>query len=450
MLRVAVGIAPQYMTGSGSASVVFPSGFNWDGTSHPVAITQAGQSFSTGLNPRDLVDPAIWTGPAFHVDSATGDDGNSGLGSADGDFSAAKRTIYGAFVAGNATGAPYRVLVAAGEYEESSFTRNGNDEPSQPVAVIGWGGRARYRTGPFSTNWSAASGTYSTNVSSVRRAFRTDVLTPEGQYTELTQVGDVAACAATPDSWVLVGSVTHVNIGGAPGSTDIALMRSFHGGRFLSHSDDFYIENFDLEGGITGTLHLDASASRNVVGVNSTFRYSAPSNPNSPLDAVRVRRTNGLVAFFGCDASQGAKDGWSFHEDGTAGMHVLLQSCTGFRNGSGTASSCNAFTTHDGIRAIVLNGDFGLSRNGTEVHCIQSTHTWLLGTKSVARDIDDTSIAFKCSNPSFMWLQNSTADAAGSLTNYALEANAGTVFTRNFNIVSGGVEVSLGGSVTPF
>ncbi|KKL85905.1 hypothetical protein LCGC14_1950080 [marine sediment metagenome] len=62
----------------------------------------------------------------------------------DGDFANVKRTIHAAFVAGNATGAAYRVLVMAGEYAEGAFTRNGNDEPNQLVAVIGWGGALRY------------------------------------------------------------------------------------------------------------------------------------------------------------------------------------------------------------------------------------------------------------------------------------------------------------------
>ncbi|WP_108838553.1 hypothetical protein [Tateyamaria sp. Alg231-49] len=127
--------------------------------------------------------------------------------------------------------------------------------------------------------------------------------------------------------WVLDESTVHVNIAGAPGVEDIALMRSFHGARFLTHDQDFYIEGFDIEGGITGALHFDDVAARNIVGVDCTFRYSTPSSPAAPLDAVRVRRKDGLIAFFACDASYGAKDGWSFNDDGTPGMHVLLQDC---------------------------------------------------------------------------------------------------------------------------
>ena len=290
----------------------------------------------------------------------------------------------------------------------------------------------------------------SASVSSVRRAFRTDQLTPEGHYTELTQVPDLATCASTANSWVQSGSTVNVNVGTVPGPEDIALVRSFHGARFLTHSSDLYLENIHTEGGITGALHCDAIAARNIVGVSSSFRYSAPSSPTAPLDAARVRRTDGLVAFFNCDASHGAKDGWSFHEDGTPGMHVLLQDCTGFRNGISGATSCNAFTTHDSIRALILNGDYGYSRNGTEVHCVQSTQTWIAGADVIARDIDGSSTAFKCSNTSVMWLQDCRADATGARQNYALEANAGTVFTRNFSILSGSVEVSLGGSVSGF
>ncbi len=447
MIGLSTGLQPQF---NARQTVDLPVGFDWDQGRFDISITKSGKTYSSSFQPRDLVDQAIWTGAAIHVDSAAGDDANSGLGSVDGDFSSAKRTIHAAFVAGNATGAPYRVLVTPGTYEESAFTRNGNDEPDQAVAVIGWQGAVRYRTGPFLPNWTDAAGTYSSSVSSVRRAFRTDVLTDKGHYTELSNVADVATCAATPDSWTQDGGTIHVNIGSAPGAGDIALMRSFHGARFLSHDRDFYLENIHTEGGITGALHFDAVATRNIVGVNCSFRYSAPSNPSSPLDAVRVRRTNGLVAFFGCDASHGAKDGWSFHEDGTVGMHVLLQDCTGWRNGIDGATSCNAFTTHDAVRAIVLNGSFGLSRNGTEVHCIQTTETWVAGARAVARDIDGSSVAFKCSNPSYMWLQDCVADADGATDNYAVEANAGTVFTRDVGIVAGSVETSLGGSVTPF
>lgn len=447
MLGLGIGLKPALPA---ERPVDLPAGFGWDSGRFPVQIIRGGAGFRSETDPRALVDPGIWSGAAIHVDGATGDDGNTGLGAQDGDFSTAKRTIWAAFVAGNASAAPYRVIVKPGQYEESAFTRNGNDEPSQPVAIIGWGGMVQYRTGPWQVNWSDQGGTYSAPVSAVRRVFRTDQTTAQGHYTELTQVADIATCAATDQSWCDDAGTVHVNIGATPGAGDIALIRSFHGARFMTHTDDLYLENIHCEGGITGALHCDAVATRNVVGVNCAFRYSAPGNPAAPLDAARVRRTDGLVAFFDCDASFGAKDGWSFHEDGTPGMHVLLENCTGFGNGVDPATSCNGLTTHDAIRLITLGGEYGWSRNGTEVHCIQTTQSFLAGTRAVARDIDGSSTAFKCSNQSLMWLLESVADADGGATNLAIEANGGTVYTRGFQAVSGSISASNGGSVQGF
>ncbi len=446
---IGVGVAPT-LSSVAEQDAPLPPTFDWNLALHDIAVRKGSGGFRAVVTPRALVDPAIWTGPAFHVDGTAGADGNSGLGSEDGDFTNAKRTLHSAFVAGNATGAPYRVLVKPGQYSESAFTRNGNDEPSQPVAIIGWQGVVHYRTGPFSVNWTNQGATASAGVTSMNRVFRTDILTEHGHYTELARVDDTAACAATANSWCTVGSTIHVNIGKTPASSDIAIIRNFHGARFLSHNRDLYLENLQCEGGITGTLHCDPVAQRNIVGVNCSFRYASPSNAGAPLDAVRIRRTNGLCAFFACDASAGGKDGWNFHEDGTAGMHVLLQDCTGLANGWGSAESCNGFTTHNAVRAIVLGGHFGFSRNGTEVHCIQQTETWLAGTRVTARDIDGTSTAFKCSNTARMWLQETIADADGSDINLAIEANGGTVFTRGHVTLSGGVESSGGGSVSPF
>ena len=240
------------------------------------------------------------------------------------------------------------------------FTKNGQVEPSQPVAILGWGGAVRYRTGPNETAWSDAGGTYSSGISSLNRLYRTDVLTANGLYTELVLAADLATCQANLNTWYKLGSTVHVNIGRAPGSRDIAAIRNFNGARFLVHVDDLYLEDIHCEGGITGALHCDPQADRNVVGVNCTFRYSSPSNVNSPSDAVKVRRTNGLVAFFDCDASGGAKDGWSFHDDGHGEMHVLMSNCTGFENGAFSATSCNGFTAHDSIISAVVVGPMGI------------------------------------------------------------------------------------------
>lgn len=160
-----------------------------------------------------------------------------------GDFTVAKRTVYGAFSTGNATGGAYRIIVKAGQYEESAFTRNGKIEPIEPVMIIGWGGVVHCRTGPVSVNWSNAGAICSAPVSSVKGLFRTDVLTAEGCYDKLPKAAGLAVCqAATVGSWFPDGGTVHVNIGHSPSSDGIALIRSFHGARLISHSADLYLE----------------------------------------------------------------------------------------------------------------------------------------------------------------------------------------------------------------
>lgn len=428
-----------------------PAGLGWTGPA--LALVPQGGGWRPTLGPRNLVDPAIWTGTAIHVDAVAGNDTNNGLGVPDGTFTQAKKTIHAAFAAGNATGAPYRVIVKSGQFSGSAFTNNGAVEPNRACAIIGWDGPVRYRAGNWTQAWVLDQGTtYTATVTSVLRVFRTDLLTAEGPYTELTLAPDLATCRATVGTWFkAAGDVLHVNIGKVPTTTDIVPIRAFHGARFLTHAADLYLENIHCEGGITGALHCDAVSTRAIVGVNCSFRYSAPSTSSVvPLDAVQIRRVNGLVAFFDSDASCGAKDGWNFHEDGNPSMRVLLVNCRSFRNGALGATSVNAFTTHDAVVSVVIGGSFGLSRNGAEVHHIEQTKCWMLGTVATARDIDGSSTAYKCSNTAMLWLENAVADAAGATENWAIEANGGQVRTRGLVTVSGGTLVTEGGSVMPF
>ncbi len=427
-----------------------PQAMNWSGPALNLVFRNG--CWRPNIDPRELVAPGIWTGAAIHVDGVAGLDTNTGLGAQDGDFAAAKKTIFAAFTAGNATGAPYRVIIKPGTFENSAFTNNGAVEPNQHVAIIGWNGRAEYRAGPRSVVWTLDVGTtYSTPITSLMRVFRADVHTGENLYTELALAIDLATCRATPGSYFKDAATCWLNIGKLPAATDIVLIRSFHGARFMTSTRDIYLENIHCEGGISGALHCDAQADRNIVGVSSSFRYSAPSSSGAELDAVQIRRTNGLVAFFDCDASCGAKDGWNFHDDAWPVMRVLLVNCTGYRNGWRSATSCNDLTTHDGVELVVLGGTFGFSNNGATVHCIENTRTWIVGAKALANDPDGTSIAFKCSNLGKMWLDTTVAEATGGTTsNISIEANGGQVFKRNHHARAGSEVISDGGSIVNY
>lgn len=70
MLGVAVGMQPQY---SARRLVPFPEGFAKDQGRFGFDIAQLGEQFKADLDPRGLIDPAVWSGPAFHVD-VSGDD----------------------------------------------------------------------------------------------------------------------------------------------------------------------------------------------------------------------------------------------------------------------------------------------------------------------------------------------------------------------------------------
>lgn len=407
-----------------------PAALGWPQAYHPHA-ERDGCRFRSALAPQSMVDAAIWNGPAYHVDPVSGSDSNSGLAKRNGDFTNAKRSIHAAFTAGNATGAPYRVLLKPGFYSEGSFSSNGSVEPNQPVAIIGYEGEAVYRTGPGSVTWTAGNGDdFSAPVTGVQRAFDTGD-SVNGKPVPLTEAADLAECETTPGTFYQDASAVHVNIGATPDPDRIALIRAFHGARFLNHAGDLYLENLRLQGGISGALHCDPIAARNIVGVNCVFEMSAPSESSPDPDAVTIRRTSGLVAFFDSRADLGAKDGWNFHADGVTGMHVLLSGCHGAANGAPGPTSCNALTLHDDVKGVAIGGDFGWSSNGTEVHIIQDARLWALGAHATARDIDGTSTAFKCSNTAAMWLEETTADAQGSASNYGIDANGGAVFKRN-------------------
>lgn len=184
------------------------------------------------------------------------------------------------------------MIVKPGQFSNSALTSSGAVEPNQPCAIIGWNGRVDYRAGAWTQSWAFLSGTtYVATITSVTRVFRTDGLTPEGLYTELVLAPDLVTCSSAPSTWFKDGADgIHVNIGKLPEPTDIAVIRGFHGARLLTHVHDLYLENIHCQGGISGALHCEAIATRKIVGVNCSFRYSSPSTSAPvPLDAARCR-----------------------------------------------------------------------------------------------------------------------------------------------------------------
>ena len=95
----------------------------------------------------------------------------------------------------------------------------------------------------------------------------------------------------------------------------------------------------------------------------------------------------------------------------------------------------------------MIGGRGGLSKNGSELHCIEDTRTWCLGTELIAADVDGTSTAFKVSNNGRLWLQETIGDATGAAANFAVEANDGGTVYRRGHLSRAGSELASNGGV---
>ncbi|MBR9840695.1 MAG: hypothetical protein GYB50_22810 [Rhodobacteraceae bacterium] len=424
-----------------------PAGLGWTATDTLYAAL-VGSTWLCSVNPRALVSQEIWSGAVVYVDPEDGDDGNDGLGDHWGDYSRAKRNLHAAITAGNATGSGFLIKVKGGESPgENWATNNGAVEPTQHMGII-CDAPMSYRVGNWTNTWTLDSGTcYYTTATSIGRVLRTDKRDARGHYIDLEHTqnhgeSDAAALAAVQSTegtfWRdLAGGRVYVNIGREPGNRHIALLRNVRGLEFdTSTPKDIYIEGMHTEGGIDGAFAVTGAGARNIVCVNSSFLYQG--HRTQIRNAVSVTQTEGLVAMFGVDGSKGQKDGFGYHSDAGAGLAVLHINCVSADNGRLDEASINGFTTHDTVKSIDIGGRYGWGINGTEVHCIEQTVSWFLGTRATARDPDGTCGAFKCSEDAVMYLEETFADAAGGGTNnFAIEANGGTVLRRNHTNIAG-------------
>ncbi len=114
-----IGLGAVMTPAAAVCPVEVTAGLCWDHDANPVTVRRRDGGYGIAAKTRDLFVPAIWSGPAFHVEVATVDDANSGIGAADGDLSDAFCTIHAAFTAGKATGGACRVLVKPGLTERA-------------------------------------------------------------------------------------------------------------------------------------------------------------------------------------------------------------------------------------------------------------------------------------------------------------------------------------------
>jgi len=436
-----------------------PAEIGWPST-FPLGIEKFSNGYKTTVNPRSLVNAAIWTGPVYHVDVLNGNNSNSGLGSFEGDFSLAVRDINAAITLGNATSAPYRVLIRGGTNRVYRDTHSINGrasgwptpptgalvEPTQHCALIGHGGRVDHRASKSVASFpTTKDGTYTncyvvSSCEATRRVMDFLDLTALGVPEELTRLtSEIATCDTTPNSFFQSGSTLYLHRadGVAPTYANTGIYCNTYTAAFLSCTTDLYFEGIDFSGGNSGALYIDPASTRNVVAVDCTFKYAGTLE--SALDGLRIRRVTGRVFIKDCEAIANVKDGFNFHADGSSGMFVVTDGCAGYDNGKFTSTSNNDLTYHDNVVGIDVGGVYGPTKTGANIHIIETSKLWCLGTRGTRTVLGGSGNAvFKASNTAELYLQETfaTCEAANQIALHA-QGTAALIATLNHTTTLG-------------
>lgn len=430
-----------------------PTAFAWDFTTYPMYINSSTQGASAvSLAPESMIDPLCFAGVLYYV-SPTGSDAANGTTPL-----TPVASIWKAIQLGNATSAPYRIKVAAGTYyRANSFTNNSTVFPTQSLMIEATGGRVV--TGAFdSLSW-AVDGTFTNTYSTTRggtvRVFNTTTLDESGDYTELTMVADAATCNTTPGSWVLVGSTLYVRRSDGAAVTNINT-RAYLSVACVIHPigcPAMYVKGVDCEGStdVLGVVGINGDATnltpRKSAWVNCSMKYSgSAASMNNGVAAVGFY---GLIAFFGCNASNNAADGFNAHNSLGSRTHLLTVNCTGFNNGKFTSQSNNGLTVHETVAAIDVGGEYARNHGGN-IRNINTSQMWCVGSK-IHDDLGDVALGgsitptqIRVDNSAKIWLDGCSVYGAGtSLAAY----DTGSILYRNTTLNGGSQNQQAGATI---
>lgn len=390
--------------------------------------------------------PFLAPGAAEYWVRPTGNNANSGLSP-----SAAKRSIHAAVTAGNATGAPYRVNVEAGDYNRTNGITSSSTtvRPTQDVAIIGYGGTPVLGSWDDLT-WSndgSGTNTYSASVNNAARVLDRLHTNAAGSLVDLSLVADPATVRTTLGGYVVSGNVIYVRRAdlAAVTNTNTRVLRNSEICELNSVSKNVYLENLELVGGAGGCVKATATLSRNVVAVDCVMGYSG--SPATPADAFRIDQMTGLAMALRCTFRAASKDGANGHQTVAGQTWMLLVDCIGFDNGRFASTSNNGLTLHENVRGADIRGQY--TRNyGVNVHIIDDSRLWCYRTASGDSHGDIVlggafaPADYRTEGTSLMWLQGTTA--SGSATSIAATMNS--VVTK-IGHASSGVEVTSGSAV---
>lgn len=335
------------------------------------------------------------------------------------------RTITKAIAVGNASAAPYKVIVLAGSYNRTqSFNSNVNTKPTQDCAFIASGGRVVVGSWDDFTAPSADAthtNTYSYANTNVDRVLDLTKMDRFGKYVELRNVPTAARCNVTPDSWALVSGTLYINRGDGTAVTNVntrvirqtgvleldGTVNVFLGG--LSGNDGFDLMGGNSAGLLNAQTGLPSATAHAIVAANSSFRWAGGLTGTSAR-CINLDSINGIGAFFNCDASAGATDGFNIHNTNAASTTGLITvNCTGFDNGRGVSTSCNAWTNHEDSWGIDVCGSYEGNHGGT-ARSVNAAKAHFVGT-FITDDLGDITnggsippTAFRVDDTAEYWL----------------------------------------------
>jgi len=371
-------------------SVTPPSGFGWDFTTHPIAVTkQVSGTFTTTLDPKSKVNAAIFSGAEYWVvlgNPNTGDalSESTGVGSI---AVALKKLNDNTAV----TGGRIRVKggVGNGIYDlmngvNDSGAANGltGIRPTKHTGFIGYGA-ARPITGPIRlglTYTSQGDGSYTAPRNNVARVLDLANTNAAGDYVEIVERADEATVVSSNGFFVTSSGDTNPNRlrikrpDGAPvtdANTRVILLTDcMHiGGAAV----DIYVENMELQGGITGGFNANSGGGRNLVLVDVASKYCGKQGVGG--NAFAFSSIVGFVGLWRCEGVRSAQDAIST----TGSFFILTVDCKGRDCGMAGSTSNNGLTQHVNMIGIDLNGEY-FRNSGGNLRNIGDTQVWALGT----------------------------------------------------------------------
>ncbi|MNM53677.1 hypothetical protein D3C81_647820 [compost metagenome] len=226
-----------------------------------------------------------------------------------------------------------------------------NYTASRDVAIIAVGKPAVFTTAREVT-WSA-NVTYpavfqsSATGGAITKVLDAARLDADGDYTDLTQVASLAACAATPGSWYFASNVVYLNpLAGRTADASILPLRSALQ-RVSAPNVKFYHKNIHYIGGSGGAFSARDAAGAVVVSEDCKF------SRNYLGDAYQIKDIALSIAIR-CVAAKCENDGFNYHELNGINPSFLEIDCVGYGNlAPGTG---NGSTSHENCRGIRLNG----------------------------------------------------------------------------------------------